>query len=714
MTYDFWLRILIFTISSLILCSAEKATASSESIFTPYQEQIQTSLPSGLLMRLPSQVPSLEVLPGNLPQYQIQLNADPVTSSLIINLFSCENKIPNCQVGSLSVESPVSIKAQEALRQHQMGDPITLANNIQGYLIDGSRQNPPNQFSSVMWKQDELIYTVRFIAKNRQDILYMAYSMANATPIPRSSQVEKKAEPILTQTNSQQKIPESIVVKKFEFKGNTAFTQEQLAAETQKFTDGEITFAQLLEVEATVNQLYIKGCKSESSADKPCYINSGAVIPANQNLVEQNGVVQVQIIEGKIEDIRISGTQRLNPDYIRSRLALATKAPVDQKRILKALQLLQLDPLIANISTELSAGTDPYQSLLEVKVKEADTFNINLFTDNGRAPSVGSWRRGINFHQANLFGLGDSLAVSYTNTDGSNTIDASYSIPLNPHNGKLTMAGGVTATNIVEPPFDRIDITGDSFFVELSYRQPLVLTPNEELAVGLTLSRQESKTTLLGIDFPLSAGADENGETKISAIRFVQDWSKRHPQDILALRSQFSLGLDWFNATVNDEPPDSRFFVWRGQAQYVRRLSANDDTLLFLRSDLQLATESLVPLEQFGLGGINSVRGYRQDIFLTDNGFFASAEVRLPVLKVTKINGLLQLVPFVDFGIGWNTEKPDPEQNTLLGVGLGLQWRMQDFLNVRFDWGIPLVELDSQQKTLQENGLYLRVESNLF
>ncbi|WP_422665743.1 BamA/TamA family outer membrane protein (plasmid) [Anabaena sp. PCC 7938] len=111
---------------------------------------------------------------------------------------------------------------------------------------------------------------------------------------------------------------------------------------------------------------------------------------------------------------------------------------------------------------------------------------------------------------------------------------------------------------------------------------------------------------------------------------------------------------------------------------------------------------------------MNSVRGYRQDIFLTDNGFFASAEVRLPVLKVTKINGLLQLVPFVDFGIGWNTEKPDPEQNTLLGVGLGLQWRMQDFLNVRFDWGIPLVELDSQQKTLQENGLYLRVESNLF
>jgi hemolysin activation/secretion protein len=93
-----------------------------------------------------------------------------------------------------------------------------------------------------------------------------------------------------------------------------------------------------------------------------------------------------------------------------------------------------------------------------------------------------------------------------------------------------------------------------------------------------------------------------------------------------------------------------------------------------LRSDLQFSTRALVPLEQFSLGGLQSVRGYRQDALLTDNGFFASAEVRLPILRVEKLEGVLQVVPFVDFGIGWNSsDNPDPDPNSLVGVGLGLQ-----------------------------------------
>lgn len=58
------------------------------------------------------------------------------------------------------------------------------------------------------------------------------------------------------------------------------------------------------------------------------------------------------------------------------------------------------------------------------------------------------------------------------------------------------------------------------------------------------------------------------------------------------------------------------------------------DTLLLVRGDVQLSTTSLVPLEQFSLGGFQNVRGYRQDLLLSDNGAFASAEVRLPILRL--------------------------------------------------------------------------------
>ena len=510
--------------------------------------------------------------------------------------------------------------------------------------------------------------------------------------------------PNLPSSESQPNIPGTQTIKSFEFEGNTAFRDEELAKVTKPFT-GEVTFAELLEAEAAVTEHYTDAG----------YINSGAVIPAGQNIQSQDGVVKMQIIEGEIEAIAVTGTRQLNQNYVRSRLAIATRSPLNRDRLLSALQLLQLDPLIQNISAELSAGSRPELSVLAVKVTEADSFNMELFTNNGRSPSVGSWRRGVRINEGNLFGFGDGLSVEYTNTDGSNAFDGRYALPLNPRNGTLTLAGGLTNTEVVEPPFDRLDITGDSYYLEWGFRQPIIQAPTQELALGLTVSRQQSQTELLGEDFPLSAGANDQGETRISALRFFQEYSQRRRQEVFAVRSQFSLGLDIFNATVNDDPPDSRFFAWRGQGQYVRLLFP--DSLLVVRSDLQFSTRALVPLEQFSLGGWQSVRGYRQDLFLTDNGVFASAEVRLPILRVDSVQGLLQIAPVVDFGVAWN-DKDNPIQipgsNTLVGAGLAVQWQMGDNFTARFDWGIPLIDVDSRDRTLQEQGLYFTVNYSFF
>ncbi|MHC5830270.1 MAG: ShlB/FhaC/HecB family hemolysin secretion/activation protein, partial [Nostoc sp.] len=109
----------------------------------------------------------------------------------------------------------------------------------------------------------------------------------------------------------------------------------------------------------------------------------------------------------------------------------------------------------------------------------------------------------------------------------------------------------------------------------------------------------------------LSPGADEQGRTRVSALRFSQEWTSRNSHEVIALRSQFSLGIDALNATINQNPPDSRFFAWQGQAQWARLLAP--ETLLLLRLNTQLASRTLLPIEQFGLGGQDSVRGYRQD-----------------------------------------------------------------------------------------------------
>ena len=494
--------------------------------------------------------------------------------------------------------------------------------------------------------------------------------------------------------------PENFMVELFEFEGNTAFSAERLSEELAEFVGKPIAFAQLLQAEAKITELYVNAG----------YINSGAIIPA-QTLT--GGTVTVQIVEGGLEDLKVTGTRRLRSNYVRNRLALAARDPLNQNKIVEALQLLVLDPRIENISADLSAGSRPELSLLEVTVAEANPFTAELFVDNGRAPSVGSVRRGVRLNHTNILGFGDTLSASYTNTEGSNALDLSYSIPFNARNGTIFIGGGFTDTEVIEPPFDRVDITGDSRYLELGLRQPILQSPTKELAMGLTFSRQESQTSLLGEDFPLSPGADDNGETRVSAIRFFQEWTQRSRSQVFAARSQFSLGIGAFDATVNSSPPDGRFFSWRGQAQLVRRLPA--DSLLVVRSDLQLAPRAIVPLEQFGLGGLGSIRGYRQDVLLTDNGAFASVEWRVPILKVEKIQGVLQVAPFVDAGVAWNSsDRLDPDPNRAIGVGLGLQWQMADKLRARIDWGFPLVDVDSRDRTWQENGFYFSVDFKPF
>ncbi len=501
-------------------------------------------------------------------------------------------------------------------------------------------------------------------------------------------------------------IPQNVKVKKFTVTGSTVFSEEDFARITKPYTNRPITLVELFQVRSAITNLYVNNG----------YITSGAYIPP-QKL--QDGVVEIRVVEGGLEEIKVTGNRRLNSNYVRSRLAIATKKPLNRDRLLEALQLLQLNPLIENLSAELSAGSSPAQSLLEVQVREADTFNTQVVLDNGRSPAVGSFRRQIQVSEANLLGWGDSISAIYTNTDGSDAFDFNYTLPINPYNGTLAFNYGTSDNSIIERPFNEIDIQSNSRYYELTLRQPVVQTPTQELALGVIASRRESEATFIDGEFPFpGSGADEEGRTRVSAVRFFQEWISRNSQQVFALRSQFSVGLDALNATTNPNPPDSRFIAWRGQVQWVRLLGP--DTVLLLRGDVQFADRPLVPFEQFSIGGIESVRGYRQDALFTDNGIFASAEVRIPIVRFSEGDSFLQLTPFVDFGNGWNRSgrsdsQSDPDRNTLVSVGLGLRLQLQDRLTARIDWGIPLVSVSSGDKdSWQENGLYFSIIANPF
>jgi len=485
----------------------------------------------------------------------------------------------------------------------------------------------------------------------------------------------------------------------------------------------ELSYNQLIQIAQTVTDFY----------NKNGYVTSGAIaqipseIKTNPNA---EVIVTIQVIEGVLEQINVSHKDsekqgRLD-NYIRRRLGVETDKLLNVNNLFESLQLLQIDPLIKSLNAQLSTGSNNNKSVLIVDYIPANSFNPKISLDNSRPPSIGTFQREIEIRENNLTGLGDSISIDYRNTDGSNRIDGSYTVPITPDNASIGVLYTWSDSEVIQDPFYDIDLDGNGPDIESNYNafdvtftQPIIRNINnqtyQEFNLSLTTSWRETKSYLLDTGFPLSPGANESGSTRVFALRFAQEYSQQNPNDVLAFRSEFNLGIDAFNSTINEQIigvqdiPDSTFFAWRGQAQYVKLFAP--DQLFLARSNIQLSSEGLLPIEQFSIGGFGSVRGYRQDLILTDNGWVASMEFRYPILRVFEGDAVLQIIPFFDYGIGWNTSNiPNPNPQDLASVGVGLQFRYKNNLSAKIEYGIPLISVDINETTWQENGIYFSIQ----
>jgi hemolysin activation/secretion protein len=473
--------------------------------------------------------------------------------------------------------------------------------------------------------------------------------------------------------------------------GSTVFSDQDFVPLIEPFEGRSLTLEELRRVADSITQLYLN----------QGYITSRAIL-VDQRILQ--GAVQIRVIEGSLERIEIEGTHRVNPDYIRSRIALGGRTPVSQNHLEDQLRLLRLDPLFNSVEASLRPGSGLGQSIVLVRVTEADPLFTTVGVDNYSPPSVGSERVGVAIGTRNLTGLGDQLFGSYARsiTGGSNVFDFSYQVPLNAMNGTLQLRAAPSFYEITDPDFADLNITGNSELYELSYRQPLVRSPRQEFALSLGFTYEDGETL---------AASFLTDRSTTSVIQFGQDYVHRDPKGAWAARSQFNIGTGLLNATHHSgSTPDGQFFSWLGQIQRVQIL--HPDHLLIAELDLQLTPNGLLPSQQFVIGGGQSVRGYRQNVRLGDNGFRLSLEDRIALLHNQDGTPILQLAPFADLGAVWNAaENPNslPAQSFLPGLGIGVLWEPLPQLNLRVDFAVPLVSLSDRGGNLQDNGIYFSI-----
>ena len=535
-----------------------------------------------------------------------------------------------------------------------------------------------------------------------------------------------------------------VSVKRFEFAGNHVFSKRQLAKVVAGYAGRVITSEELEEARVALTRHYVDAG----------YITSGALLP-DQDVA--SGVIKFQIVEGQLTEIDLHGYFWYRKLWLRNQLRRAAGRPVNFNNLKVGLQLLRQNPTISRINAELKPGVKPGESILDVAVKDEQPFRVGFEISNRRPPSVSEGIGELYLTDLNLTGLNDPLDLRWGlvrwTKDGNvdyadfDNISGSYELPVSPWDTTLAVHGSKSDSSIIDETFAALGITSHSTEFGLALRQPLYKTLNNIVSISISADRKHSETFLLGRPFTLSPGAFE-GETDVFATRLALDWVNRSQVHVLALHSQFNFGLYGLGSTRADpaqaggatsgagnaqgfepEIPDSKFFSWLGQAQYVRRIFDTEalrkkpetagwnilrETLLVLRVNAQLSDEPLLSLEQFSIGGMQSVRGYRENQLLRDNGVFASAELRIPIWLAKDKSPIVSIAPFFDWGAGWNVNKVDDNYQTIYSAGVGLLVNATRHAQVTLYWGHAFVAFHEKKVSLQDYGIHFAVSINAF
>ena len=495
-----------------------------------------------------------------------------------------------------------------------------------------------------------------------------------------------------------------IFVKDIRLVGNTAFTSGQLSEVTSPYTNRELSAEDLEGLRLALTHYYINHG----------YLTSGAVIP-EQDVAD--GVLTMQVIEGKLTEVNIEDNKWFRSSYFQSRINMAAGPPLHVGQLQERLQLLQANPRIERINAELLPGAAIGENTLNVKVKEANPLKAWLEFNNYQSPAVGAEQGFITLAHRNLLGFGDTLSLQYGRSAGVNPmLNFRYEIPVSPRDTTVSFQYRRFDFAVKEAPFDTLDIKNKAQIFGISARHPVYRTAEQELALSLTGEHERNESLLGGNPFELVTGSP-NGRFRVTALRFGQEYSRRSSEQVLSVLSRLSVGVGAMGATANGDPnlPDARFFSWLGEAQWIRQLPLWR-TQLVSRGVVQLSNDHLFPLEQIAVGGRYSVRGYREFTLIRDNAAMGSIEARVPVYTTKAGVDSVFIAPFFDFGHGWQTtaQTPGTPPKTLASVGVGAIWNFWRGSHFEIYYGKQLKRYDTDRDNLQDHGIHLQLVVEAF
>jgi hemolysin activation/secretion protein len=443
-----------------------------------------------------------------------------------------------------------------------------------------------------------------------------------------------------------------------------------------------------------------------------------------------DGVVQFIVVETQVGEITHCPTRWFPKWQTVGKLHIRPGCPLNTHQICRDLSWINENPF--HYSTIfLKPGPEPFTT--DVNVHTCDRFPLRpwIGADNTGTIFTGRTRYFIGATWGNAFCRGHLASYQYMTDSKMERFQAhfgSYTVPL-PWRHYLRAYGGWSR---VKPNLVDGRMKGHSCQASLHYdwrfcssteccRSGLIAGFNYK-STNNNLEYIDSASTLV---VPIITGTINISQF---ALGYYLYKGFRNSLGVTDCCNRFELRIDGFwqpgqlfeneSAFRYDElSPGAkpRYAYVRAEADLKVRAPFNSAIVARLAG--QGATTHLLPSEQFGLGGMYTIRGYSERELNADNALLVSFELHTPPLcPLIKKKAIQELtfLAFVDYGFGNNNAKAPGEKtiNSLLGVGPGVRYRLWTYLYAQADWGIRLVKNQFNQPTGGWSWFYFSVNAS--
>lgn len=381
------------------------------------------------------------------------------------------------------------------------------------------------------------------------------------------------------------------------FSPSTLLGQEELQAIAVHYVGRDVDFAALARLVEEVNALY-----------REHGVVTGRAVIGAQKIA--HGVVNVTLVEAKLEHITVQGNSYTHGDYVSAPLVGQEGQTLDT-RLLEARILRFNRASDLRVDASLRPGSSVGATDLILNVVEPPRYQTRLFFNNEGARSVGAAQAGIDTAMNGPFGVGDKLSVYLAKTRGATTGSLTYAIPVNSYGGRLTGSYNQGITEVIAGPYQALDISGKSKTLQFGLVQPVWHTGAWWFDLAGTTGKTRSDNDIGGV--ALSHTDVVNAALGATA---AATWDQR------------SINLAFTGTHAREQAlnkPERSFDIRQFRANWVESLGAASYGVLRAAAQDTNAV-ILTPSLLFQLGGTGTVRGYEVGALSGDRGYLVNAE----------------------------------------------------------------------------------------